>query len=399
MTILVLILFLLLLSTLISYAILTISYNTIDQNLDLSEGSLVNLRTLSASGSTFANASLSTALVTLAKYEYNASMRKSNFINNTAVFLEYLITNGILPGVAPGSTAGRYLLKSMGSLTLITYNSYLSNTLGTAATSLVINESNVSVFQSSPTSLSVTYIENLLMNSSSGTYRYNIPINATISLNGTPDLLSYELGIPENIKFGDTTNLTVSLGGTSAINGVGTGYIYGIVATVPKHSHVRDHRKQRTGRFQQRAFQLLHNNFNDKCLRHNWRRLHCSKLVRRAYNGERSDAIINYGSMAPISYHQNHPLRKHNNRTADPIGSTVAFNLQHTESDKCSRQWLLFLFAFCPILSYQSAGFLHPAFFLWNFYIFRLQPSRCDLQRFRKNNSYSAHNQHCCWRL
>lgn len=208
MTILVLILFFLILGELFSFALLTMSYNNVDQSSALGASSLNYGKSLSASASLFANASLSRAIYTLANYELNATMRQDNFITNTSQYLTYLIVNGTLPGVSANSIPANYLLKNMGNLTLAKYNSSLALLLGSSAVSIKVNQTKPLIFQASPYSLSVSYLEYVALNSTGGRFVYPIGVNATISLNGTPDLLYYQQGVARNIRFASLSNLT-----------------------------------------------------------------------------------------------------------------------------------------------------------------------------------------------
>ena len=152
------------------------------------------------------------------------------------------MVNGTLPNVAANSLAANYLAKNMANLTLQSYNSSVRSLLNLGAIAILINESKPQVFQVSPYTLSVTYLQNVALNSSSGRFTYQIPVNATIALNGTPDLYSYELGIPINVKFASISNLTNIISGLTsagdnapinATNGNFLGSIYGPVYTVP----------------------------------------------------------------------------------------------------------------------------------------------------------------------
>ncbi|MDE1845716.1 MAG: LamG domain-containing protein [Candidatus Micrarchaeota archaeon] len=233
MTILILVLFLLILGELITFALLNVNYNNLDTSLALGSGSINYGKALGTSAGLFASASLSQAMKTLANYELNASMRKSNFISNTSLYLTYLMVNGTLPNVASNSIPANYLKSQMANLTISAYNLSLSSTLNLGAIVLSVNQSKPVISQSSPYTLSVNYVQNILLNSSAGKFRYQIPVNATLSLNNTPDLFYYQQGVPRNIRFSQTSNLTTLIGNVNATNGNYLASAYGPVYQVP----------------------------------------------------------------------------------------------------------------------------------------------------------------------
>ncbi|MDE1762226.1 MAG: LamG domain-containing protein [Candidatus Micrarchaeota archaeon] len=233
MTILILVLFFLILGELFSFALLTMSYNGADQSSVLASSSLNYGKSLQASTGTFANASLGRALYTLANYEFNATMRKGNLISNTSQYLAYLMVNGTLPNVPANSIPANYLSKSMGNLTLRSYNSSVASLFGSSSVKIAINQTKVVIFQQNPYSLSASYVENAALNSTSGRFSYQIPVSATILLNGTPDLYYYQQGIARNVRFGQLSSLTSVIGGVNASNGNYLGSVYGPVYVVP----------------------------------------------------------------------------------------------------------------------------------------------------------------------
>ncbi|MGI0141337.1 MAG: LamG domain-containing protein [Candidatus Micrarchaeales archaeon] len=233
MTVLVLILFLLILGELFSFALLNMSYNNLDTSLAQGSGSINYGKEFQSGATLLASSSLSTALSTLASYEFNSSMRKANLISNTTQYLTYLVVNGTLPNVAVNSIPANYLAKSMGNLTLSSYNTSVQNSFRLGGIRITINQSKPRIFQTSPYSLSITYVENVALNSTSGKFTYHIPVNATISLNNTPDLYYYQQGIATNVKFGSLSNLTSLIGGINASTGNFLGTAYGPVYNVP----------------------------------------------------------------------------------------------------------------------------------------------------------------------
>ncbi|MDE1804582.1 MAG: LamG domain-containing protein [Candidatus Micrarchaeota archaeon] len=229
MTVLILVLFMLILSELLSFAVLTSQYDLISQTVSQTSSSTNYAKVLQGSASAFANASLSRAIVTLAGYELNASMRKGNLVSNTTLYLGNLIMGGTLPNVAAGTIPSNYLIRSMGNLTLSSYNALISNSLGGSAITVSINQTTPSIYQQSPYTLTVSYRENVDINSTSGNFVYQIPVNATVPLNNTPDLFYYQQGIARNINFDSLQNITSIIGGVNATAGNVLGSVYGPV--------------------------------------------------------------------------------------------------------------------------------------------------------------------------
>ncbi|MEM3279793.1 MAG: LamG domain-containing protein [Candidatus Micrarchaeaceae archaeon] len=230
MTLLVLILFVLMLAELMIFVAVNVGYNSIGQSLVLSSSSVNYAAELKASASAFASQSLSRALYTLTMYEYTPKLRYDNFITNLSMYISQLMINGTLPNVQQGSYAANALLSYMGNETFTAYNKSIMKSIGTGV-ALKINQTRPIIFQDSPYSISVRYIENVFINSSAGLYAYSIPVNASIPLNGTYDLLYAQEGILRSIKFSSANNLTSVIGNSHAT--YGNSFIYGIVLNVP----------------------------------------------------------------------------------------------------------------------------------------------------------------------
>ncbi|MGC8586862.1 MAG: LamG domain-containing protein [Candidatus Micrarchaeia archaeon] len=230
MTILMLVLFMLMLAELMTFVILNIGYNNIEQQVSMSASSSNYGNLLRLGADSFAQSSLSAALRTLTAYEYNASLRKDNFITNLDLYAGQLIKNGTLPYTQIGSPAANAIANYMGNLTLAKYNKSLNSFVG-GAKIIGINETQPVIMQYSPYTISVEYTENIAINSSGSIYRYSIPVNATLPLNGTYDLMYAQEGILREIRFGAIQNLTGIIGNVYAT--AGNGFIYGTVINVP----------------------------------------------------------------------------------------------------------------------------------------------------------------------
>ncbi|MGC8676523.1 MAG: hypothetical protein ACP5T3_03365, partial [Candidatus Micrarchaeia archaeon] len=234
MSIIILLVFLLMLATLFTFAMLEVSNTNIQQSLTLASGTSSYASLLKQSASEFARASLGRALQTLAYYEYTPSLRKSNFISNLSLYLSQLIVNGTVPNESQSAIA--YTANMMGNLTLQAYNGIAANTLGFSVQSLEISETTPTIFQTSPYYLNVAYVENIGFNVSSSTYKYSISVNASIPLNGTPDLLYAQRGIMHNIRFSTLSNITSIIGGAYATTGNYIGIAYGTIYALPSNT-------------------------------------------------------------------------------------------------------------------------------------------------------------------
>jgi len=235
MTVLVLVLFTLMIAELLIFTLLNISYNKIQQSSLLVSSSVNYASSLISSSKAFAAASLSRALSALTSYEYNASMRKGNFVSNLSEYLSYLIVNGTLPNVAPNSLAANALAMWMGNATFVAYNASIISNIKPSPLAIRISESKPIIYQTSPYNLSVSYVENVSIATPSGTQNYSIPVSASIPLNGTYDLFYAQQGVQRPIRFSSINNLTSVVGSAYATygNSSSNAFIYGIVLHVP----------------------------------------------------------------------------------------------------------------------------------------------------------------------
>ena len=229
MTIVVLIMFLLMVSALFAFALLNISANGASQSLSVSLSSANYGTLLKQSASLFAKESASRALIVLANYESNPALRKGNLIQSFGFYASNLMVSGILPNDTSG-----YPQAAMGNLTLSTYNLSVPGQVALGQ-NVIINETRPAFFQTDPYHLHVSYFENVALNVSGATYRYSIPVNATIALNNTPDLFYAQQGVVKTVKFANIGNLTSLVGGAYAIFGSSNsvGYAYGTVYDMP----------------------------------------------------------------------------------------------------------------------------------------------------------------------
>lgn len=233
MSISALVLVALMVTELFIFVLVVIGYNNLFQYASLSQSSTNYGTLLSQSANSFAKSALSSSLNALFSYEYNASARRGYFITNMSNSVSSLIETGSLPGVAPKSSTANMLLSYMNNATFAAYNSEISNFTGFSSKNVVITETVPTVTQYNPYSLSIDYIETVMINASGDIFDYSIPINASVPLNDTPDLLYAEQQIIQPIKFANISASTSVIGGQQAIAGNTFGFAYGTVYYAP----------------------------------------------------------------------------------------------------------------------------------------------------------------------
>ncbi|MDE1851200.1 MAG: hypothetical protein KGH69_00740 [Candidatus Micrarchaeota archaeon] len=219
MSIAVLVIFILMLAEVILLITLQVGYDKLQQSNSFTSTSNNYASLITRNANDFGKASLSSALNTLFKYEYNSTMRKGNFISSFSVYMASLMVNGTLPNVIPGSATANTIKSYMGNAMFLTYNSNLAASLGIAVTNINVTQTKPVITQFGPYTLSATYTETVRINNS-GTYlTYKVPVNATIPLNNTPDLFYAQQGILRYIRFSNMSNLSSVTGNAYATNG------------------------------------------------------------------------------------------------------------------------------------------------------------------------------------
>lgn len=233
MSITLLLIFVLMLAELFSIALLSINYNTIDQAAAISTSSSNIGRVLGIGAQEFANQSARRALSTLINYEYTANSRRDNFITNFSAYMSSLIINGTIPKSAGAGGNGVInavnLILNSSTFTFNSYNRSLLGSFNKTVRIVIINETQLVVSQKNPYTISVSYMENVGVNASGSLYIYNIPVNATVPLNGSADLFYAQQGILRPVRFGNINNLTSLIGGTYALSGNIMNFSYGTV--------------------------------------------------------------------------------------------------------------------------------------------------------------------------
>ena len=209
----VLLMFMLMLAELFAFLIMSSNYSQLSTSRIISTGSESIGSSLASSSGQFAKSSLKAAILTLSEYEYNPSLRKGNFITNFSYDVSNLMISGTIPNAT--SYAQNSISQDMEGLTLSSYNQSVFKTFDLGE-SVKLNESRPHIYQSSPYSISVSYIENVKLNTSTGEYSFGIPVNATLNLTGLPDPYYAESGIWKDVKFGNIFNQVQRIGGIQA---------------------------------------------------------------------------------------------------------------------------------------------------------------------------------------
>ncbi len=235
MTISVLILFILMLAELVIFITLNTGYASLSQSYSQQSNLLSYKSYLISTSKAFAAKALHDALFSLAVYEYNSG--GPNFITNSSEYISQIVKNGTVPneyvyvsynGAGPGINSYNY-----GNLndpsTFIFFNGSVEAQPPYGVSNIVIKESMPSVYQNSPYNISVAYTEYVSLNASGVIYKYEIPVNATISLNGTPDLYYAQQGITRYINFGNVSTLITNIGNSEALNGTTGLFAFGSV--------------------------------------------------------------------------------------------------------------------------------------------------------------------------
>ncbi len=247
MTISVLVLFILMLAELIIFVTLTNGYNGLSQAYSQQKGVSNYASFVYSSSHQFAAASLNASIFALASYEnmtnYHYSpvlsaVRFTDLITNSSAYLAQIMMNGTVPNeqgyltynlfgtgnnyVAPQFFKNYYL-------DLFYYNASIEGSPPLGVSNVIISQTRPQIYQTSSYSISVRYTEYLKFNQSGTIYAYTFPINATVPLNNTPDLLYAQEGIIRYIHFANISGLITPIGEAQAINGTTNLFSYGTI--------------------------------------------------------------------------------------------------------------------------------------------------------------------------
>ncbi len=231
MTLIVLILFILMLSILMIFVVEEVNYQNIGQKVAISSTSLNYGNMLSPELTTFLFMSSERSLSTLSSFELSPSMRKGVFISNLSAYMSGLIANGTISGVGLTPSQNTFFTSAMGNMTLASYDDALAKISNSTFRVVTINQTGLKISSDSHSSLNISVTYNVKINATGEIYFYHLPINVSIPLNGTQDILYASQGQLKSIQF-EPLKPAISMYGT-ATAGNSTGIIYGTVITVP----------------------------------------------------------------------------------------------------------------------------------------------------------------------
>ncbi|MEM0150144.1 MAG: LamG domain-containing protein [Candidatus Micrarchaeaceae archaeon] len=222
LTLVTIVLLVLMISELIMYVTLNISYNTLASQSESLSGMGSFMQMLKSGLNQYVQGSLSRALSALIVYEGTPSLRYYHFINNTQYALESLMYNGIIYGTNMSS----YMNGTMQGYASLVKREALSRYFN-----ITVSNASINVFQSSPFTLSALYTALAVINSSYGTFTYPINATATISLNGEPDLYSVEAADPQTIHAASALPHAVLVGNmyANSANTLSSAFAYGTI--------------------------------------------------------------------------------------------------------------------------------------------------------------------------
>ncbi|MEM3020158.1 MAG: LamG-like jellyroll fold domain-containing protein [Candidatus Micrarchaeaceae archaeon] len=187
LTLLTIVLFILMLGELLTYVVININYSNIASQTASVFSTGNAAANLDHEIYSFLHSSLENSLNSLITFESTPSLRKDNFTSNADGALTSLILDG--------SVYGHRLVES----NLSSFIKSLIKQAGTQNIALAITNQSVSVYQSSPFTVSVQYTALATVNSSGGSFTYPLNVTASASLTGKTNLLSAEEGMPYTV--------------------------------------------------------------------------------------------------------------------------------------------------------------------------------------------------------
>ena len=213
LTLLTIVLFILMLGELLTYVVININYSNIASQTASVFSTGNAAANLDPEIYSFLHSSLENSLNSLITFESTPSLRKDNFTSNADGALTSLILNG--------SVYSHRLVES----NLSSFIKSLIKQANTQNIALVITNQSISVYQSSPFTLSVQYTALAIVNSSGGSFTYPLNVTASASLTGKTNLLSAEEGIPYAIYKG-TSYPQARIIGPQALAGSRSPYMF-----------------------------------------------------------------------------------------------------------------------------------------------------------------------------
>ncbi len=226
LTLFTIVLFVLMLSELVTYVVLNINYSNLETQVSSATGTSSIVQNVNASLATFLHSSLSGALAGLTYYESTPSVRKDSFINNTAAALATVMNTG---------SYNSYSLSSYEGTTLSQYIAMLVKQAAGQGASVSITNGTLSVFQSGAFTIGASYTALLTINQSNTVSSYFIDAQANVSTGFGQYLLAAEQGSYSMLVPGTTSPNATVVGNIYAKAGSTSPYMfaYGTVVYYP----------------------------------------------------------------------------------------------------------------------------------------------------------------------
>jgi hypothetical protein len=218
LTLLVIVLFVLMLGEVMTYVVLSNNYNALSSQSSQGINQGEEIAMLQSSTSTFLRASLQASLNALIKYEETPTLRKSNFVNNTAFDISSIMGNGLIFGTP--------MLNYSGAPTMVNFTNTLITQAKAEGIGLSLINGTLNISQNSPYNLTATYTALAVVNTSSSSFIYPLSVAVSIPLNGTYDLLSAEEGRPTLLYIKHGIPQANLIGGIHASAGSTSPYLF-----------------------------------------------------------------------------------------------------------------------------------------------------------------------------
>ncbi len=244
LTLLIIVLFILMLTEVVTYIVVSINYNTLAQLSSQSSTQGFGALQLNSMAGSELHQSLSAALSTLTYIESNPGQtRNTTFVNNTSYMLVSLMTNGTIYGrsfVHYGNAIAQTTYGSMAGAIMGNFSNTIAPVLAIQGVNLTINNANISVYQTLPGYINASYTAFATATSAAGTFSYPIFVTTSVPLNGTLDLLQLEQGNPTYMSIINQTPAMSKIAGGAytAVAGTNSPFMFaaGTLVVLPSPS-------------------------------------------------------------------------------------------------------------------------------------------------------------------
>ncbi len=226
LTLFTIVLFILMLSELVTYVVLNINYGNLETQAGRASSTGSMVQDINSSLSTFLQSSLSGALSGLTYYESTPSVRKDSFINSTSTALATIMETGAY---------NSYSLSGYEGTTLSQYITALTKQASSQGASISITNGTLSVFQGGAFAIMASYTAMLTVNQSGAISNYPIDAIASVSTAARQYLPGAEQGIPSTLVPGTSSPNATLVGNIYAKAGSTSPYMfaYGTVVYYP----------------------------------------------------------------------------------------------------------------------------------------------------------------------